>query len=66
VVQRGRLEDDRFTLFFLAEGRLAAAAAVNNGREIRIAKRLIEGGARVDPAVLADTARPLQALLRPS
>jgi 3-phenylpropionate/trans-cinnamate dioxygenase ferredoxin reductase subunit len=66
IVQRGRSEEDRFTLFFLAGGRLAAAAAVNNGRELRIAKRLIEAGRPVDPGALADESRPLQALLRPS
>ena len=65
IVCRGRTDEDRFSLFFLSEGRLAAAASVNNGRELRIAKRLIELGKEVDPAVLADPTRPLQSLLRP-
>jgi 3-phenylpropionate/trans-cinnamate dioxygenase ferredoxin reductase subunit len=64
IVCRGRLEEDRFTLFFLAERRVVAAAAVNNARELRIAKRLIELGKEVDEAALADASRPLQALLR--
>jgi 3-phenylpropionate/trans-cinnamate dioxygenase ferredoxin reductase component len=64
IVCRGRMEDDRFSLFFLAEGRVAAAAAVNNAREVRIAKRLIELGKEVEAAALADASRPLQSLLR--
>jgi 3-phenylpropionate/trans-cinnamate dioxygenase ferredoxin reductase subunit len=65
IVCRGRTDEDRFSLFFLSDGRLAAAASVNSGRELRIAKRLIELGKEVDPAVLADPMRPLQSLLRP-
>src|SRR5690606_4826051 len=64
IVQRGRLEDDRFSLFFLDEGRLAAAASVNAPRDLRIARRLIELGRAVDRASLADETRPLQALLK--
>lgn len=64
IVQRGRAEDDRFSLFFLEEGRLAAAASVNAPRDLRIARRLIELGRAVDRAALADEARPLQALLK--
>lgn len=66
IVRRGTMEEDRFSLFFLAEGRLAAAASVNNARELRIAKRLIELGKEVDPAALADPSRALQGLLRPA
>jgi 3-phenylpropionate/trans-cinnamate dioxygenase ferredoxin reductase subunit len=66
IVRRGDPEADRFTLFFLAEGRLAAAAAVNNARELRIAKRLIKLDRKVAAAALADEAQPLQALLRPA
>jgi 3-phenylpropionate/trans-cinnamate dioxygenase ferredoxin reductase subunit len=64
IVLRGALAADRFVLFFLAERRLAAVAAVNSGRELRIAKRLIETGREIEPAALADETRPLQALLK--
>ena len=64
VVLRGDLDGFPVTAFYLAEGRVIAAAMVNRPREHRAARRLIAAGAAVDPAALADPATDLRALAR--
>jgi 3-phenylpropionate/trans-cinnamate dioxygenase ferredoxin reductase subunit len=54
LVVRGRLEDHKFVGFYLKEGRVVAAIAINNGRDLRRAKELIRAGAAIDPHLLAD------------
>ena len=63
LVVRGDPEQDKFTVFFLEGTLLKAVVAANNMRDIRVSKRLIEGNLRVDAALLADQAYPLQELL---
>ena len=45
---------NRFCAFYLRDGLLARALAVNRPRDVRAATRLIERHARVDPAQLVD------------
>ncbi|WER46282.1 FAD-dependent oxidoreductase [Cupriavidus sp. WKF15] len=64
-IVRGALDQPPCMLFGLdAEGALAAAIAVNQGRDIRNAKTLIGKRARVDRDVLADPAQNLRTLAR--
>lgn len=62
AVMRGRPEEDRFLLFHLLEGRVIAALGANAGRDMRLARRLIESAKPVDPAQLLDPDRPLNVL----
>jgi 3-phenylpropionate/trans-cinnamate dioxygenase ferredoxin reductase component len=64
TVLRGSPASGKFVVFFHDNDRLASVAAINNGRDLRIAKRLMESSRTFDDAVLADESRPLQALLR--
>jgi 3-phenylpropionate/trans-cinnamate dioxygenase ferredoxin reductase subunit len=63
-VVRGSLEDGEFTIFYLADGRLAGALAVGRSDDIEHASRLIAGreplGERAD--ALADEGTELAAL----
>ena len=62
VVYRGRAEDRSFVAFFLAGGVLVAAFAVDRGREVRRAMRLVGARARPDPDALADPDTDLRRL----
>jgi len=53
-----------FTLFYLQDGRVVGANAVNNARDIGPARKLIELGARPDPDALADPATSLKKVLK--
>lgn len=64
IVNRGRDADRAFLVFYLLDERVVAVAGVNRFREARLAARLIERGARVDPRELADPATDLPALVR--
>ena len=64
TVIRGEREAGQFVEFYMKGGRIDGAAAINNPRDIRFAKRLMQAGKIVDPAALADPAVKLQALLR--
>ena len=64
LVWRGEPTDPGFTVFHLYEGKVVAAVTVNNARDMRFARMLIQRGTKVDPAVLADKAMKLQDLLR--
>lgn len=61
-VTRGDPATDKFLEFFLYEGRIEAVAAINNPRDLRMAKRLVQSGKEVDRTKLADPAAPLQSL----
>ncbi|MDB5772472.1 MAG: putative FAD-dependent pyridine nucleotide-disulfide oxidoreductase [Burkholderia sp.] len=64
VVVRGSFENDRFVIFFLSEERrLAAVIAANSGRDVRVARRLIELGSPLQEEMLADANVPLQKIL---
>ncbi len=63
-VMRGDMSDNAFTAFYLDGDRLDAVVAVNNARDIKVARRLMERRIPVDAARLADPATKLQALLK--
>ncbi|KVE99639.1 anthranilate 1,2-dioxygenase system ferredoxin--NAD(+) reductase [Burkholderia vietnamiensis] len=64
TVVRGDPARGPFTVFGLGDdGRIVAAAAVNLGRDIGAARRLIAAGAMPDPQRLADSAVGLKTLL---
>ncbi|MGH2812638.1 MAG: NAD(P)/FAD-dependent oxidoreductase [Actinomycetota bacterium] len=54
AVTRGSLESRNFTVFYLKQGRIEGAFAVDRGREVRAAMRLITSRLRVDPAALRE------------
>ncbi|MCS7275580.1 MAG: FAD-dependent oxidoreductase [Dehalococcoidia bacterium] len=63
VVFRGDVEARRFTAFYLRQGRLEAALAINRPRDIRAARELIQARAVLDPERLADESQDLRSLL---
>jgi 3-phenylpropionate/trans-cinnamate dioxygenase ferredoxin reductase subunit len=64
VVFRGAPTDPGFTLFQLLGGKVVAAVTVNNARDMRFGRMLIQSGKVVDPALLGDKAQKLQELAR--
>ncbi len=64
TVIRGERQKNRFIEFYLKDGRIEGAAAINNPRDIRFAKRLMQAGKALDPTALADPVVKLQALLK--
>jgi 3-phenylpropionate/trans-cinnamate dioxygenase ferredoxin reductase subunit len=63
LVIRGDLASHKFTAFYLCGGLVVGANALNNPRDIRFTRMLMEQGARPDPAALADPNVPLKSLL---
>jgi 3-phenylpropionate/trans-cinnamate dioxygenase ferredoxin reductase subunit len=61
-VMRGDPASDKFLQFFLYGGRIEAVAAVNNPRDLRMARRLLQSDKEVDRARLSDPAVALQSL----
>ena len=55
VVQRGRMQEHAFSLFYLRQGVLIAVDAVNNPREYMACRKLIPQRLRIAPKRLADT-----------
>ena len=64
LVRRAGANPRAFTLFYLQDGRVVAANTINNARDMRFAKMLIERGRVVEPERLADPAQKLQDLVR--
>jgi 3-phenylpropionate/trans-cinnamate dioxygenase ferredoxin reductase subunit len=62
-VLRGGSESRSFIAFYLRDGCVIAADAVNRPAEFMVAKRLVAGAKPVAPAALADEALPLKDLL---
>ncbi len=62
VVVRGSLEERSFVGFWLGEGRVLAALAVNRGRDLRRALPLVGGRVRVEAASLRDPEVDLRTL----
>jgi 3-phenylpropionate/trans-cinnamate dioxygenase ferredoxin reductase subunit len=60
AVIRGDQESRSFAVFFLDDGRLTAAYAINSPREFMLSKKLIALGARPDPSLLRDTSVPFK------
>ena len=61
---RGDEASGQFIVFYLKDGKIDGAAAVNSGRDVRIIRRLMQTGKTVDPAKLTDPAVKLQDLLK--
>ncbi|WP_262928506.1 MULTISPECIES: FAD-dependent oxidoreductase [unclassified Streptomyces] len=57
---RGDPSGPAWTVCWLREGRLVALLAVGRPRDLAQGRRLIEAGARMDPELLTDPARPLK------
>jgi NADPH-dependent 2,4-dienoyl-CoA reductase/sulfur reductase-like enzyme len=64
VIFRGEPTDPGFTLFQLLDGKVVAAVTVNNARDMRFGRMLIQNGKIVDPALLGDKTTKLQDLVR--
>jgi 3-phenylpropionate/trans-cinnamate dioxygenase ferredoxin reductase subunit len=63
AVVRGKLGDRSFTVFYLRDGVLIAADAVNSSRDFMACRKLVPRLERVDPARLADPGVPVQDLV---
>jgi len=63
-VWRGDPEDGACTVFLLYEGAVVGAQALDTGRDIGVARRMIERGVAPDPDALADPATPLKKVLK--
>lgn len=64
TVLRGDADAHEFIEFYLKNGCVEGAAAMNNARDLRFTKRLIQAQKAVDPAQLADPAIKLQAIFK--
>ncbi|MFM9441295.1 NAD(P)/FAD-dependent oxidoreductase [Streptomyces acidiscabies] len=64
IVLRGTPASGTFTAFGLHAGRLVAAAAIDRGRDIKAARRIVDREIEVDAGQLADEGCDLRALLR--
>ncbi|MEU8453440.1 NAD(P)/FAD-dependent oxidoreductase [Streptomyces griseoaurantiacus] len=60
LVWRGDPAQAAWSVCWLQDGRLVALLAVGRPRDLAQGRRLIEAGARMDPALLPDPARPLK------
>jgi 3-phenylpropionate/trans-cinnamate dioxygenase ferredoxin reductase subunit len=63
VVLRGDMAARSFVVFYLRQGAIIAADAVNKPGEFLVAKRLVGASVQADIGVLADTGAPLKGLL---
>ncbi|MEI4271159.1 FAD-dependent oxidoreductase [Klenkia sp. LSe6-5] len=64
VVLRGTTDAPSFAVFGLHEGRVVAAAAVDDPTAVRAARRMVDRRLAVDPGALADPTTDLRRLLR--
>ena len=62
LVYRGNVEEQKFTVFYLRDGAVVAANAVNNPRDIHFARQLVAEKRRISPGVLSDLQVPLKKL----
>ena len=60
-VLRGDMASNQFAIFYLKDGKVVAADAVNSPKEFMLCKQLV--GKSADPAMLADPEADLRALL---
>jgi 3-phenylpropionate/trans-cinnamate dioxygenase ferredoxin reductase subunit len=63
VVVRGDPDTRSFSAIYLKDGRVIALDCVNATKDYVQGRKLVEAGAVIDPARLADTATPLKELL---
>jgi 3-phenylpropionate/trans-cinnamate dioxygenase ferredoxin reductase subunit len=64
VATRGDLADNAFMTVYLKDGKIIGAISVNNPRDLRFAKRLMQAGKEVSTDSIADTSIKMQALLK--
>jgi 3-phenylpropionate/trans-cinnamate dioxygenase ferredoxin reductase subunit len=64
IVTRGAFGRPPFTVFYLQQGRLVAAAGINDHHTVARARRVMEARAAVTPGQLADPAFDLRKLIR--
>ena len=64
VVFRGDTNGTDYMIFQLEGGRLVGAVSVNQPRDMRFARRLLQSSKEVDPAALADTSTSMRGLAR--
>jgi 3-phenylpropionate/trans-cinnamate dioxygenase ferredoxin reductase subunit len=65
TVVRGSIEDREFVVFYMLDGLVEAAFAMDRGADVLVAKSLITERRRIDPSVLADEDQDLGELLVP-
>jgi len=65
-VVRGSMAANQFIAFYLKDGVVVAADAVNRAPDFLAAKRLVAERAKTTPAQLTDESAPLKALLAPA
>lgn len=62
-VVRGNPQDNAFSVFYLKDGTVKAACALNNGEDITVASELISWQMPIDANILADSGNDLVELL---
>ena len=60
---RGTKTANEFTEFYLKDNNIVGAVAVNNNREIRVTKRLMQSGKKIGSADLTDSSKNIQTLV---
>jgi 3-phenylpropionate/trans-cinnamate dioxygenase ferredoxin reductase subunit len=63
VVLRGSMEARSFLVFYLRQGKIIAADAVNKPGEFMLARRLVGAAVAADIGHIADPSVPLKSLL---
>lgn len=66
LVIRGSLEQRKFVAFYLQDSRVAAAVAINRGKDLRRSMPLIKARIELDPRKLQDENIDLRSLVRSS
>ena len=61
---RGDPAEGTFVTFYLRAGQIVGAIAINNPRDLRFAKRLMQAGKQVAVDQLTDPSVKMQALLK--
>ena len=64
TVIRGDRDSGEFIEFYLKDGEMQGAAAINNARDLRFTRRMITSGKKFDAAALADPDVKLQKLMK--
>jgi 3-phenylpropionate/trans-cinnamate dioxygenase ferredoxin reductase subunit len=64
LATRGDIVANEFITFYLKDGKIDGAISVNNPRDIRMAKRLMQSGKQVSADDLSNPDIKLQALLK--
>lgn len=63
VIVRGRVENEKFSVFYLKKGQLIAMDAINSPADFMVSKKLVMSQCRPDLVRLADSDSPLKNLL---